>query len=283
MEQRFPYLGSVRTLSVLSFLPQYLASTSSIKESKSSIILPSVSIETELPDEFGMKSLVRRHRRSQAKAEKQESKEGGREADAVKDGCEVPGEDDVVEETLAPKPSATASSSLGPVKRCPSHRRLMKEFQQYSTNQNEYFDVELVDEKLTDWNIKVFKFDPESRISQDMTRLGIQHVVLNAVFPDDYPLRPPFLRVVCPRIENGYILRGGAICMELLTPKGWSAAYTIEAIVMQFVSTLVKGKGKISVFGKNKEYKKKDAEKTFRDVVMLHEAKGWRTPPKWEG
>ena len=235
-----------------------------------------------------MKSFVRKYRRSQAKAEKHETTTNGhdgRGVDGVNDGCEAP-EEDVVEETPAPKPSATASSSfsrVGPVGRCPSHRRLMKEFQQYSTNQNEYFDVELVDEKLTDWNIKVFKFDSESRIAQDMTRMGIPHVVLNAAFPDDYPLRPPFLRVVCPRIENGYVLRGGAICMELLTPKGWSAAYTIEAIVMQFVSTVVKGKGKISVFGKSKEYKKEDAEKTFRDVVMLHEAKGWRTPPKWEG
>lgn len=38
---------------------------------------------------------------------------------------------------------------------------------------------------------------------------------------------------------------GGAICLELLTSDGWSSVYTVEAIVMQISSTLVKGKGRI--------------------------------------
>ena len=33
--------------------------------------------------------------------------------------------------------------------------------------------------------------------------------------------------------------------MELLTPQGWSSAYTIEAVIMQLSATLVKGKARI--------------------------------------
>ena len=40
---------------------------------------------------------------------------------------------------------------------------------------------------------------------------------------------------------NGYVLDGGAICMELLTPRGWSSAYTVEAVMRQFAASLVKG------------------------------------------
>lgn len=36
-------------------------------------------------------------------------------------------------------------------------------------------------------------------------------------------------------------MEGGAICMELLTPTGWASAYTVEAIIVQLASTLVKG------------------------------------------
>ncbi|MPC45303.1 Ubiquitin-conjugating enzyme E2 Q1 [Portunus trituberculatus] len=60
-----------------------------------------------------------------------------------------------------------------------------------------------------------------------------------------YPFEPPFVRVVQPVISGGYVLVGGAICMELLTKQGWSSAYTIEAVIMQIAATLVKGKARI--------------------------------------
>lgn len=49
-------------------------------------------------------------------------------------------------------------------------------------------------------------------------------------------------------ITGGYVLLGGAICMELLTKQGWSSAYTVEAVIMQIAATLVKGKARI-LFG----------------------------------
>lgn len=52
---------------------------------------------------------------------------------------------------------------------------------------------------------------------------------------------------------GGYVLVGGAICMELLTKQGWSSAYTVEAVIMQIAATLVKGKARIQ-FGATKVY-----------------------------
>ena len=40
--------------------------------------------------------------------------------------------------------------------------------------------------------------------------------------------------------------------MELLTPQGWSSAYSIEAVIMQLSATLVKGKARIDFPGTSK-------------------------------
>ena len=68
---------------------------------------------------------------------------------------------------------------------------------------------------------------------------------------ENYPFDPPFVRVVFPVLTGGYVLGGGAICMELLTKQGWSSAYTIEAVILQIAATLVKGKARIQ-FGASK-------------------------------
>lgn len=70
-------------------------------------------------------------------------------------------------------------------------------------------------------------------------------VILCLTFQESYPFEPPFVRVVHPVISGGYVLVGGAICMELLTKQGWSSAYTVEAVIMQIAATLVKGKARI--------------------------------------
>ena len=53
------------------------------------------------------------------------------------------------------------------------------------------------------------------------------------------------MRVINPIISGGYVLGGGAICMELLTKQGWSSAYSLESVILQIAATLVKGKARI--------------------------------------
>ena len=86
-----------------------------------------------------------------------------------------------------------------------------------------------------------------------------------------------------PPLPLRFVLDGGAICMELLTPKGWSSAYTIEAIILQFAASVVKGDGRLYKKGKNKAFSRKDAELTFKSLVKTHEKYGWVTPPMADG
>lgn len=77
---------------------------------------------------------------------------------------------------------------------------------------------------------------------------------------------------------GGYVLVGGAICMELLTKQGWSSAYTVEAVIMQIAATLVKGKARIQ-FGATKvvsqsQYSLARAQQSFKCLVQIHEKNG---------
>lgn len=117
------------------------------------------------------------------------------------------------------------------------------------------YTIELVGDSLYEWNVRLFSVDKDSQLCKDLAMLkekeGKDAIVLNMTFKDTFPFTPPFVRVVDPVISGGYVLIGGAICMELLTQQGWSSAYTIEAVILQIAATLVYGKARIQ-FGPQK-------------------------------
>lgn len=164
-------------------------------------------------------------------------------------------------------------------------RRLMKELQEIRRLGDHFITVELADDNLFDWNVKLHQVDKDSALWQDMKETNTEYILLNVTFPDNFPFSPPFMRVLTPRLENGYVLDGGAICMELLTPRGWSSAYTVEAVMRQFAASLVKGQGRICrKAGKSKKsFSRKEAEATFKSLVKTHEKYGWVSPPVSDG
>ncbi|XP_795879.2 ubiquitin-conjugating enzyme E2Q-like protein CG4502 [Strongylocentrotus purpuratus] len=143
------------------------------------------------------------------------------------------------------------------------------------------YAVELVNDSLADWNIKLFHVNPKSSLSKDMKKHNYEYILFNMTFPDNFPFVPPFVRVVSPHVEYGYVLDGGAICMELLTPQGWSSSYTIDAVIMQLGATLVAGDGRIvqSSFRSDVPFNKQEAEVSFRAIVETHERYGWHKTP----
>lgn len=151
------------------------------------------------------------------------------------------------------------------------------------------YSVCLNSDNLYDWTIKIMRVDPDSTLHRDLMQLkgqeGTDHVLLNMTFTEKFPFDPPFVRVVYPVLTAGYVLSGGALCMELLTPQGWSSAYTIEAVIVQIAATLVKGKARINFQDNKKQgvYSLVRAQQSFRSLVQIHEKNGWYTPPKHEG
>ncbi|XP_044315475.1 ubiquitin-conjugating enzyme E2Q-like protein CG4502 [Drosophila rhopaloa] len=166
-------------------------------------------------------------------------------------------------------------------------RRLMKEYREMERLQSKHgavFTVELVNDSLFEWHVRLHVIDPDSPLAKDMVEMGVPAILLHLSFPDNFPFAPPFMRVVEPRIEKGYVMEGGAICMELLTPRGWASAYTVEAVIMQFAASVVKGQGRITRKPKStKEFTRRQAEESFRSLVKTHEKYGWVTPALSDG
>ncbi|KAI5695766.1 hypothetical protein M8J76_001233 [Diaphorina citri] len=172
--------------------------------------------------------------------------------------------------------------------------RLMKELRDIYRSDSfkkGVYSIDLVCDSLYEWNIHLKLVDPESPLHNDLALLqeqeGKNSILLNVLFKETYPFEPPFVRVVYPIISGGYVLIGGALCMELLTKQGWSSAYTVEAVIMQIAATLVKGKARIQ-FGAPKTvnqspYSLAKAQQSFKSLVQIHEKSGWFTPPKEDG
>ncbi|RWS27055.1 Ubiquitin-conjugating enzyme E2 Q1-like protein [Leptotrombidium deliense] len=171
--------------------------------------------------------------------------------------------------------------------------RLMKELREVYRSDSfkrGVFDVELINDSLYEWNVKLLLVDPDSPLHNDLMLLkekeGKDYILMNILFKENYPFEPPFIRVVHPIISGGYVLGGGAICMELLTKQGWSSAYTVEAIILQISATLVKGKARIQFNGskvREGQYSLARAQQSFKSLVQIHEKNGWFTPPKEDG
>lgn len=169
--------------------------------------------------------------------------------------------------------------------------RLMKElkdiFKSESYKKN-IFTVELVNDSLYEWNMRLYSnaFDPDSALYNDLAlfkeKEGKDSILLNMTFKENFPFEPPFCRVISPVVSGGYVLAGGAICMELLTKQGWSSAYSVESVITQIAATLVKGKARIT-FGAKSQYSLARAQASFKSLVAIHEKNGWFTPPKEEG
>ena len=77
------------------------------------------------------------------------------------------------------------------------------------------------------------KFDADSPLAEDLKRLkqtrGQDHILLKFAFKESFPFDPPFVRVIYPVIDGGFITQSGAVCMELLTPQ-------VKILLISFMS-----------------------------------------------
>jgi ubiquitin-conjugating enzyme E2 Q len=110
-------------------------------------------------------------------------------------------------------------------------RRLMQDFKsviaiQKNTPLHElgwHIDEDKI-ENMYQWIIELHSFDPTLPLAQDMVKKGIKSIVLEMRFGKDYPMSPPFVRVIRPRFlgfqqgGGGHVTAGGAMCMEVCIP-----------------------------------------------------------------
>ena len=101
-----------------------------------------------------------------------------------------------------------------------------------------YIDRELIN-NVYQWIVELHSFESHLPLAKDMKSRDIKSVVMEIRFSKNYPMSPPFVRVIRPRFLSfmagggGHVTAGGALCMELLTNSGWSAVSNIESVLLQ--------------------------------------------------
>ncbi|XP_053597782.1 ubiquitin-conjugating enzyme E2 Q2-like [Microplitis demolitor] len=178
--------------------------------------------------------------------------------------------------------------------------RLMKELRDiYRSDsfKNKIYTIELVNDSLYRWNVGIKSTDPDSPLTKDLELLkkreGKDFILLQILFSDMFPFEPPFVRIVHPIMSGDFVTSGGALCMELLTKQGWSSAFTMEALIMQILATMLKGHARVWQFDETKSlsssnnpnlrYTLYDAVLSFDSLEKKHQERGWHTPPNNEG
>lgn len=169
-------------------------------------------------------------------------------------------------------------------------RRLMKDFRDLIQIQNKEPAHELgwhIDEDKVDniyqWIVELHSFDPTLPLAQDMEKKDIKSIVLELRFGKDYPMSPPFVRVIRPRFlgfnqgGGGHVTAGGAMCMQLLTNDGWSAVSSIESVLLQVrmaISSLEPKPARLQPGGPS-DYGVGEAVDAYIRACAVH---GWTVP-----
>lgn len=157
-------------------------------------------------------------------------------------------------------------------------KRLLNEYKRVKAAETSKvgFYVELREKDNLDiWRIFITDFETDAQIKKDLVELGIKVIELEIIFPEQYPIEPPFIRIVYPRFayRTGHITSGGSICMEILTKSGWSAAYSMENLIIDIKSHIIEGDGQIDRKNYNRHYTFNEAKESFYRVAGAH---GWQ-------
>ncbi|KAJ9667600.1 hypothetical protein H2201_002135 [Coniosporium apollinis] len=138
-------------------------------------------------------------------------------------------------------------------------------------------------ENVYQWIVELHSFEPHLPLAKDMKAKQITSIVLELRFGKDYPMAPPFVRIIRPRFlgfmqgGGGHVTAGGALCMELLTNNGWSAVSSIESVLLQVrlaMSSLDPKPARLEN-GPVREYGVGEAVEAFIRACRTH---GWTVP-----
>ena len=156
------------------------------------------------------------------------------------------------------------------------NKRLMKEYKTLF-NQEVGFRIELINEDNLDvWKILIpaSGFEGNLNIQKDMKKYNIKEVELEFRFNENYPVQPPFVRIVSPRFiyRTGHITLGGSICMELLTNQGWDMTTSISTVITYIKSAIMDGEGQIDPANYHESYNMNEAVDSYNRMLKSH---GW--------
>ncbi|KAL2821331.1 hypothetical protein BDW59DRAFT_164214 [Aspergillus cavernicola] len=139
-------------------------------------------------------------------------------------------------------------------------------------------------ENMYQWIVELHSFNRNLKVAKDLQKAGLTSIVLEMRFPSQFPLSPPFVRVIRPRFVRfsegggGHITAGGAMCMELLTNSGWLPTLSIENVLVQVHLAITNESprpAQLDMRYLGRDYRVGDAISEYKRVCITH---GWTIP-----
>ncbi|XP_052061594.1 ubiquitin-conjugating enzyme E2 Q2-like [Mytilus californianus] len=161
--------------------------------------------------------------------------------------------------------------------------RLMSDLKTMKKESNKFgLDGTPRGDNLFIWDIKLKDFPVESKLGKNLKEYSEKFkrepvIQLEMQFPHDYPMTPPFVRVVRPRFKflTGHITIGGSICMEMLTKSGWRPINDIEMILVQIRSEIMSdSQASLDMNDADRPYGEQEARDAFNRMVKRY---GWNS------
>ncbi|OGM45637.1 ubiquitin conjugating enzyme [Aspergillus bombycis] len=145
-----------------------------------------------------------------------------------------------------------------------------------------HIDPNLVN-NVYQWIVQLHSFDPSLPLAQDLEMAGLTSIIMELRFPPQFPMSPPFVRIIRPRFlpfsqgGGGHVTAGGAMCMELLTSSGWSPVSSIESVLLQVRMALSSTDPVPARLDQRRteDYSVGEAVAAYTRVCQLH---GWKVP-----
>lgn len=112
-------------------------------------------------------------------------------------------------------------------------------------------------------------------IYKDLKKAKIEVIKFEVRF-NEYPIKPPFVRVIEPVLIGGNIMDGGNICIDLFGTRLWAPTITIENVMVMVIQLLRDNKNLRLDTKKTSKYSYENAVKNDLNIVKrVH--KDWNT------
>ena len=145
-----------------------------------------------------------------------------------------------------------------------STQRILIEYKAMVQSQDfkDILQMEMIKDSIYVWKLvfNVSKYEISKELKEDFLARQNQYnlpqeVSYEITFPDSYPHDPVFIRVLTPRFkyQTGHVTVGGSICMESLTPTGWTSARSLESYFIEILFLLNSGGARLDL-GSNNAY-----------------------------